>query len=109
MLYWKPLIDLLRPYISVRKCSPLISQRTYQENLIPHQAILPWLITSFFLYNDDGYMSDKDFKTVKPPTSKHPKCEDLVVAYENRTTGGLFRVEVLTFLLFGREFIACNF
>ena len=30
-------------------------------------------------------MSDKDFKTVKPPTSGHPKGEDLVVAYESRT------------------------
>ena len=80
-----------------------------REFLIPNQAILPWLITSFFPYNDDGYMSDKDFKTVEPPTSGHPEGEDLVVAYESRTTGGLFRVEVLTFLVFGREFIACNF
>ena len=54
-------------------------------------------------------MSNKDFKTVEPPTSGHPKGEDLVVAYESRTTGGLFRVEVQTFLVFGREFIACNF
>lgn len=31
-------------------------------------------------------MSDKDFKTVEPPTSGHPKGEDLVVAYESRST-----------------------
>ena len=28
--------------------------------------------------------------TVEPPESDHPKCADLVVANENRTTGGFF-------------------
>ena len=42
-------------------------------------------------------MSNKDFKTDEPPTSGHPKDEDLVVASESQTTGVLFRVEVLNF------------
>ena len=25
--------------------------------------------------------------TIEPPVSDHPRCEDLVVAYKNRTTG----------------------
>ena len=32
-----------------------------------------------------------------------------VVAYESRTTEGLFREEVLTHLLFGRKVIVCHF
>ena len=41
--------------------------------------------------------------------SDHLKYEELVVAFANRPTGDLFRKEVLTRLLFGREFIARNF
>ena len=53
---------------------------------------------------------------VEPLTSNHPKCEDLVVAYGRwsltRTeplSRSLFREEVPTYLLFGQEFIACDF
>ena len=37
--------------------------------------------------------------TVEPHVSDHPKCEDLLVAYENRIAGGFFREEVRTHLL----------
>lgn len=47
--------------------------------------------------------------SVKFPLRDHLKCEGLLVAFENRTTGNLFREEVLAHLLFGRQFIACSF
>jgi len=40
--------------------------------------------------------------TVEPPVSDHPKREDLVVFYDKRTTGALFREDVRTHLLYGR-------
>ena len=46
--------------------------------------------------------------TAKPPVSDHPKCEDLVVACENRTTRDSFLEKDRTHLHFWREFTACN-
>lgn len=40
--------------------------------------------------------------SVKFPLRDHLKCEGLLVAFENRTTGNLFREEVLAHLLYGR-------
>ena len=40
--------------------------------------------------------------TIEPHVSDHTKCKDLVVAYKNRTTGGLFQEEVRVNLLYGR-------
>ena len=40
--------------------------------------------------------------TVEPPVSDHPKCDDLVVAYENQTSG-LLREKFPTHLLGGKN------
>ena len=50
----------------------------------------------------------KLLNTVEYPVSNHPKCQDLVVAYENRTTMGLRKgVHVTSVWKKGRELIAC--
>ena len=43
--------------------------------------------------------------TVEPPVSDYPRCEDLVVAYFNRTTGCLFREDVRIHLLYGNSLL----
>ena len=61
----------------------------------------------------------KKLHTVKPPVRDHLKCEDLLVAYrrpvvafENRTTGDLFREEVQTSVLwkiiYCMQFLSCD-
>ena len=50
----------------------------------------------------------KLLKTVEYPVSNHPKRQDLVVTYENRTTMGLRKgVHVTSVWKKGRELIVC--
>ena len=81
-------------------------------------AIVLWYGFSIFCFtsfDDRTYLQDQETdryltkpmlktNTVEPPLSDHLKCDDLVVANENQP-----REEVPIYLLFGREFIACNF
>ena len=40
--------------------------------------------------------------TVEPPVSDQPKCKDLGVVFDKRTTRALFREDARTHLLYGR-------
>ena len=45
---------------------------------------------------------------VEPRVSNHQKCQDFVVAYENRTTGESLPRRGPNIPIFGRKFFACN-
>ena len=69
------------------------------------------LILSYSL--DDTWYLCWYLVTVKPSIRDHPKWEDLVVTYgrwlcASWPTGGLFREEVPTQLIFERQLSACN-